>query len=331
MTEAAPTVGVRDSRSSLKHIILRDYGSILLLAMICVIMGILNPRFLSSGNIVNLSKQMIPVGLVALGAMFVMISGGIDLSAGFGVSLSAVLLGVVYLGTNNLFLAILTAIVTGAIIGSINGLIITKLGLMPFIATLGTMSAYKGLTYIFSFGRMAWVKHPVIYFLGGGTVFEIPVSFIFLLIIYFVGYLILNRCRFGLYVMAIGSNEKSAILAGINVRLYKLYIYVTAGILTGLCSVILVSRLEMTAPTIGGISLLLDAIAATVIGGTSLLGGKGSVKGTFVGVVIITIIGNALNLLNVSPYYRDTFKGLVIIGAVFFDRFVSARGSVAKQ
>lgn len=310
---------------------LRDYGNILLLVVIAVIMSFMNARFLTATNFINLSKQIVPTGLLSLGLMFVIISGGIDLSAGFGVSLSAVLMGVVYLGTENLWLALLAAVGAGAAMGAANGLIITRLKILPFITTLATMSVFQGLTYIFSFGRLAWVRHPFTKFIGGGTVLHVPFALLLLIAVYLVGALLLNRTRLGTYAIAIGNNEESAILAGINVDRYKLYLYTLTGVCTSLGAVVLISRLEMTAPTIGGISILLDAIAATIIGGTSMMGGKGTVRGTFIGVIIITLIGNALNLLNIDPNYRDVFKGLVIIGVLFFDRGANAESYKEAQ
>jgi len=304
---------------------LKNYGNILLLVLVAIIMVILNPRFLSLRNILNLSKQIAPTGIMALGAMFIIMSGGIDLSMGFGVSLVAVVLGIVYLNTDSILLAIIVSLITGVLMGVLNGVIITKLKMLPFITTLATMSIFQGLAYLFLFGKMAWVRHPFTVFLGNGNIFGIPFPFIFLLIIYFIGYLILNHFKLGVYTIAIGNNEEGVIFAGVNVDKYKFYLYVLSGVLTSICAILLISRLQMTTPTIGGISILLDAIAATIIGGTALTGGKGSVRGTFIGVIIIILIGNILNLLNIDPNYRDVFKGMVIITVLFFDRAVNAR------
>ncbi len=301
------------------------YGNIILLIIVAVVMYFLNPRFLSLGNIVNLSRQIVPTGFLAMGAMFVIISGGIDLSAGFGVSLTAVLMGVVYLSTGNLWVALLVALGVGFLMGLANGLIITRLGLYPFITTLATMSIFQGLTYVFSFGRLAWVRHPFMQFLGGGTILGIPSAFLLIVVFYLLCHVLLNWTRLGTYCIAIGGSESSAVLAGINVRRSKLMLYVLSGICTGLSAIILISRLQMTAPTIGGSSIMMDGIAATILGGTSLMGGKGSVGGTFVGVIIIILIGNILNLLNIDPNFRDVFKGALIIAILFFDRAVNAR------
>jgi inositol transport system permease protein len=325
VVENVKSVITKNNKSFTVINFLKNYGNVLMLVLTAIIMIFLNPRFLSLRNILNLSKQIVPTGIMALGAMFVIISGGIDLSAGYGVSLIAVVLGIVYLNTNSILLAIIFSLITGILMGVLNGVIITKLKMLPFITTLATMSLFQGLAYIFLFGKMAWVRHPFTTFLGNGNIFGIPFPFIFLGIIYFIGYLMLNHFKLGIYTIAIGNNEEGAIFAGINVDKYKFYLYILSGILTSICAILLISRLQMTTPTIGGISILLDAVAATIIGGTSLTGGKGSVRGTFIGVIIITLIGNILNLLNIDPNYRDVFKGLVIITVLFFDRAVNAK------
>lgn len=303
---------------------LKNYGDVLLLVLIATIMVILNPRFLSLRNILNLSKQVVATGILALGEMFVIMSGGIDLSVGYGVSLIAVVMGTVYLSTNSILLAIIVSLITGVLMGALNGVIITKLKMVPFITTMATMLLFQGLAYIL-FRKIGWVRHPFTIFLSDGKIFGIPSLFIFLAIIYFIGYLFLNRFKLGIYTIAIGNNEEGAIFAGINVDKYKFYLYVLSGIMTSICSIVLISRLQITTPIIGGISIMLDAIAATIIGGTSLAGGKGSVRGTFIGVIIITLIGNILNLLNIEPNYKDVFKGLVIITVLLIDRAINAK------
>jgi len=303
---------------------LKNYSFVFILVAISLLITFFNPDFLTFRNWQNLTKQMVPTALLALGLMFVMVSGGIDLSVGFGISLSAVILGIAYLGTNNIYISIFSALACGLLMGLTNGLIITGLKILPFIATLATMSIFQGLTYIFSFGRLAWVKHPVTSFLGEGTFLGIPIIFIFLVLIYAVGFLIFYKTKIGTYAIAIGDNEESARLAGISINKYKMILYLLAGIFTALAAIVLIMRLEMTAPTIGGTGILLDAIAATVLGGTSLMGGKGNVIGTFFGSITITVIGNALNLLNISANYRDVFKGVVIILVLILDRVINA-------
>ncbi len=312
-----------EGRDLLRRAMMR-YGNILLLVIVAVVMYFLNPRFLSLANIVNLSRQIVPTGFLAIGLMFVIVSGGIDLSAGFGVSLAAVLMGVVYLATGNLWVALLVTLAVGVLMGLANGLLIARLGMYPFIVTLATMSIFQGLTYVFSFGRLAWVRHPFMQFIGGGAIAGIPSAFLILVVFYALSHVVLNWTRLGTYAIAIGGSESSAVLAGINVRRTKLALYVLAGVCTSLCSIVMISRLQMTAPTIGGSALLMDGIAATILGGTSLTGGKASVGGTFVGVIIIILIGNILNLLNIDPNFRDVFKGVIIVAVLFFDRAVNA-------
>jgi len=304
---------------------LKNYGNIVILCLVILIMSFLNPRFMSLRNFINLSKQIVGPGILSLGLMFVIISGGIDLSAGFGVSLVSVVFALMYETTSNIIIAIIIAIITGLILGAFNGFIITKLKIVPFVATLSTMLIFQGLTYVLLTGKMAWVRHPFTKILGNGNVFGIPILFLFMITFYIISYIILNYTKIGRYSIAIGSNEEGAILDGISVAKYKFFIYMLSGLFVSITAIIMISRLQLATPTIGGLAILMDAIAATIIGGTSLAGGKGSVVGTFIGVVIIVVIGNIINFLNIDPTYKDFFKGVVIIGVLFFDRVVNAK------
>jgi ribose/xylose/arabinose/galactoside ABC-type transport system permease subunit len=315
------------SRRVFKPEILREYGNIFILVLIILVMLIINPRFLSLNNIINISRQMVPVGLLAMGAMFVIMSGGLDLSAAFGVSLAAVIFGLVYEKPLNIFIIIIITVVAGIVMGIFNGFLITRLKMLPFIVTLATMAIFQGLTYLISGAKLIYVENPFITFLGSGTLGKIPSSFIFLIFFYFIGYIILNQTKLGTYIISIGNNEKSSVLAGINIDKYKFYIYSFSGFCTGLAAVFLVSKVQMSVPSIGGLPLLLDAVAATILGGTSLSGGKGTIRGTFVGVLLIVIIGNIINLLSIDANYRDVIKGLVIIVVLLFDRAINIRRS----
>ena len=315
------------SKRIFKPDILREYGNIFILVLIILVMLIINPRFLSINNIINISRQMVPVGLLAMGAMFVIMSGGLDLSAAFGVSLAAVIFGLVYEKSVNIFIIILITVVTGIVMGIFNGLVITRLKMLPFIVTLATMAIFQGLTYLISGAKLIYVENSFTTFLGSGTLGKIPSSFIFLVFFYFIGYFILNQTKLGTYIIAIGNNEKSSVLAGINIDKYKFYIYAFSGFCTGLAAVFLVSKVQMSVPSIGGLSLLMDAVAATILGGTSLSGGKGTIRGTFIGVLLIVIIGNIINLLSIDANYRDVIKGLVIIVVLLFDRAINIRRS----
>jgi ribose/xylose/arabinose/galactoside ABC-type transport system permease subunit len=313
------------NRSFKKLDIFRELGNVIILALIVIVMLIVNPRFLSVGNIINLSRQMVPVGILAIGAMFVIMSGGLDLSAAFGVSLAAIIFGLFYEKSVNIFIIILITVAAGILMGIFNGLLITRLKMLPFIVTLATMAIFQGLTYLIAGAKLIYIENSFTTFLGSGEIWKIPSSFIFLVFFYFIGYLILNQTRLGTYIIAIGNNEKSSVLAGINIDKYKFYIYAFSGLCTGLAAVLLVSKVQMSVPSIGGLSLLLDAVAATILGGTSLSGGKGTIRGTFVGVLLIVIIGNIINLLSIDANYRDVIKGLVIIAVLLFDRAINIK------
>jgi ribose transport system permease protein len=258
------------------------------------------------------------VGIVALGLMFIIISGGIDLSAGFGVALSIVCTGMVFGFTKNIVLAIIASIVVGMILGTLNAVIITRIGLQPFIVTLATMSIAQGLTQILSTGQIVFFSHPVLAYLGRGRILHAPTSTVILLVLYAIGYLILNYTKLGAYTFALGDNEEGARLAGIPINRYKTILYIMSGVCMGMAAIIIISRIALVAANLAGVSLLLDAVASVILGGTSINGGSGTVEGTLIGVVLVGMISNALNLLNVPPVFQDVFKGGVIILALYY-------------
>ncbi len=285
----------------------------------------IKPRFLSPQNLANISHQIVPMGLIALGQTFVLISGGIDISTGSVIALSAVTSGVVFGLTNNIWLAILAAISIGLCIGLLNSLLIAKLELPAMIVTLSTMSISMGLVLIVmgAMKRVFFISHPFLSFFGGKRILGIPYSFILLIFIFTIGYLLYNRTRLGIYTKALGSNEVSAKLAGISISRYRIIIYMFSSFLAGMGGVVITCRMSIVQPIIGGsLTILLESIAAVIIGGTSLLGGIGTIQGTFVGVILMGLIGNSLNVLNVNPNLQDIFRGAVLILILFFDRIV---------
>ena len=245
-----------------------------------VIVSIFNTRFISISNIINILQQCVPHGLIALGGMIVIISGGIDLSAGFTVSFTAVMASLVFEQTASFLQTVLAATILGALVGLANGLLVTRAKIQPFITTLATMLIVQGVTLICASGKVVFLRHPMLYLLGKGTIMGIPISFIVLVISYLLGYFLLTRTKL-IYVYAIGCNEESARLAGINIDRYKTIFYVLSGLCAGIASVAILARISMMTPTIGGIELLLNALASVIIGGTSLAGGKGTVGGHF--------------------------------------------------
>jgi len=298
--------------------LLQPYGPVILVVLFAAVVAIINPRFLSIINIINISQQIVPVGITSIGLMFVIISGGIDLSAGFGVSLSIVCTGIAFGMTNNIVVAVAASLVVGMLLGGFNALFITGFGLQPFVVTLASMSVAQGLAQLLSTGQIVFFSHPFFSYLSRGRILYLPVSFLILIILYAIAYLILNYSKLGAYTYAFGDNEEGAHLAGIAVNRYKTILYILSGICMGLAAIIIISRIALVAANLAGISLLLDTVASVILGGTSISGGAGTVEGTFVGVVLVGMISNALNLLNVPPVFQDVFKGAVIIAALYY-------------
>ncbi len=309
---------VRRSRAARVLRVFQSYGPVILLLVFAAIVAAVNPRFLSVTNLVNISMQIVPVGIVSLGLMFVIISGGIDLSAGFGVALCIVCTGIVFGLTKNIVLSIIASIAVGVVLGNVNALFITRVGIQPFIVTLAMMSVAQGLTQILATGQIVFFNHPFLSFLGRARFAYLPVSAIFLILLYVIGYLVLNFTRLGAYTYALGDNEEGARLAGIAILRYKTILYILSGVCMGLAAIVIISRVALVAANLAGISLLLDAVASVILGGTNVNGGSGTVQGTFIGVVLVGMISNALNLLNVPPVFQDVFKGSVIILALYY-------------
>lgn len=289
-----------------------------------VVLSVMNGEFLKMATFKNLFHSVAAVGIVAIGAMMVIITGGIDFTTGYGVAVAGVSAGVLYIQSDfNLAVLIITGIAVGVAVGMINGLIITKLKVPPFIATLAMMSVLQGLSLLISQGKRLLIDDPAALFIGQGELFGVvPVSFIVFILICIVGYILLWRTKFGIYVFTMGGNEEAAVYAGVNVKKYKLLVYVFAGFCVGVASVVTMSRVALITPNISG-SILMDAIASAIIGGTSVSGGKGTILGTVLGVLIMGLISTLMTYLNVDTLLRDVVKGGIIIVALFFDSFAN--------
>jgi len=285
-----------------------------------VILTILSPVFLTVTNIRNVIVQASINAVISFGMTFVIISGGIDLSVGSIVALSGVI-AASFLNANPslLYLSLLICIVIGALCGLFNGIIITKGNVPPFIATLGMMSIARGLALFYSGGKAISGFDSRFLVLGTGSLLGIPSLIIVMILVVTILYIILNYTCLGRYTYAIGGSEEATKLSGINVNKYKIIIYVISGITSSIAAIMLTARLNSAQP-IAGYGYELDAIAATVIGGTSLSGGQGKIQGTMVGALIMSMLRNGLNLLNVSSYIQQFIIGLVIIVAVFIDK-----------
>lgn len=288
---------------------------------IVLVVSIMEPDFLTLNNLFNILRQVSINALIAFGMTFVILTGGIDLSVGSILALSsAFVAGLMTDGTSAL-IAVLAGLIVGAVMGALNGMVISLGKVAPFIATLATMTIFRGLTLVYTDGKPITGLSQGGWFelFGRGYFWIFPVPVLTMLIAFAVLYFILKKTTFGRYTYAIGGNEEAAKLMGIQVNKVKIMIYSLSGLMAALAGIILTSRLNSAQPT-AGTSYELDAIAAVVLGGTSLSGGRGWIVGTLIGALIIGTLNNGLNLLGVSSFFQLVVKGLVILFAVLADR-----------
>ncbi|NQU27959.1 MAG: ribose ABC transporter permease [Candidatus Marinimicrobia bacterium] len=302
----------------------RQLGTLIGLLFLIVFFWILTPHFLTVSNLLNVAQQTAINAIIAVGLTFVIITAGIDLSVGSILAFSGVVLASALSAGMPIPVAITLGVLVGLACGSINGLLIAYGKLPPFISTLGMMSVARGAALMYTNGRPISGFSAEFRFLATGEIFSIPTSIVIMIVVYIVAHFILTKTKLGRYVYAIGGNEEAARLSGINVAAYKIIVYGICGLLSGLAAVILTARLNSAQP-IAGIMYELDAIAATVIGGTSLMGGEGRVMGTLIGALIMGVLRNGLNLLGVSSFLQQTIIGSVIIIAVLVDMTLKRR------
>lgn len=301
--------------------IVGEYGSLLGLIALCVVLGVLSSGFLEMSNLLNVLNQVSINGLVAIGMTFVIITGGIDLSVGSILALSGAILAAMLKAGVPGGLAICGAVLVGACLGAFNGLIIARFRLQPFIVTMATMTIFRGATLVFTNGRpiTGLGKDALYTAMGQGRFFGIPYNGLLFIFALCVTAYILSRTVFGKGVYAVGGNAEAARLSGISVPATQIWSYVLSGAFAALAGVILVSRLDSAQP-VAGQGYELDAIAAVVLGGTSLAGGRGMMVGTLIGALIIGVLNNGLNLMEVSAFYQQIVKGAVILLAVLMDQ-----------
>ncbi len=298
---------------------LSKYQAVIGLIIFSIIISILNPNFLSPDNIRNVLRQTSINAIIATGMTFIIITGGIDLSVGSTFAFSSVIVAkLVSIGVSPL-IAFIVGLTSGSIIGMLNGLIITKGKLQPFIVTLASMTIINGLTLIITSGKPVSVPLGWLGWIGTGSVFTIPVPVIIMVLVTTIGILLLTQTTIGRYTFAVGSNEDAAKLSGVDVDKVKIFAYTITGFLAALAGIIIMARLSSAQPNAGD-GYELDAIAAVVLGGTSLSGGVGNVSGTIIGALIIGVLNNSLNLMNVNSYYQLLAKGIVILAAVLIDK-----------
>lgn len=300
---------------------IRELGIFAAFVIIMVILMILSPNaFARPANLINILKQASINGILATGMMYVIISGGIDLSVGSIVALSGVIAAsFAHPGEYPLIVPIVLAIVTGALVGFLNGVGVAYGNIPPFIVTLGTMTIVRGIALIAANGQPVFNVTKEFEKLAGGFVFGvIPNLVVYFIIITLILAFILTRTVFGRRVYAIGGNETAAQVSGINVERIKVAVYTLCGFLAGIAGILLASRIISGNPT-SGQAYELDAIAAVIIGGVSMSGGAGKWYGTVIGALLIAVISNGLDILNVSSHFQLIIKGLIIIVAVLID------------
>jgi putative xylitol transport system permease protein len=306
----------------------REYGIYLAFAILVVVLSFANEYFLTQSNISNVLLQTSINGVLAFGMTFVVITRGIDLSVGSVLALAGIIsasfattssIAAVAGGPYPVVVALAVGLLIGVACGAIDGVIVARFKVPPFVATLGMLSAARGLTLIYAGGRPVPALTPQFRWIGNGVLFGVPAPVVIFAGVFVLSWFVLARTRFGRYVYAVGGNPRAAKTSGINVALIRFAVYAICGACAGLAGMLLAARTG-SALTQAGIGYELDAIAAVVIGGVSLSGGVGRVPGTLIGALIIGVMNNGLDLMGIESYYQQVLKGMLIVGAVMLDQ-----------
>lgn len=290
-------------------------GAVIALLLLGLILTFSNEYFFSVTNFINIFRQTAVLGVAGVGATLVIISGGIDLSIGSMISLSGVMVASFIHGMQlNSVLAVVIVLGIGALLGLINGLLVTKLRIPPIIATLATLIAYQGVALVYTNGYAISLLGKF-NLLGRGFIGPIPVPVVVMIVVYLLGVFIARKTTLGTIIYGLGGNEEAVRLSGISVTKYRNLIYVLSGVTAAIGGIVLASRLSSGEPTAGA-NMELDVIAAAVIGGTNIFGGIGKVWGTLIGAMIMMVINNGLNLMDVNIYSQQIAKGVILAAAV---------------
>ena len=284
-----------------------------------ILFSFLSPYFFTADNLLNVSLQVSIIAIIAAGMTFVILTGGIDLSVGSLVALAGVVATALLKGSSSVLLALAGGLLIGVLSGAFAGFFITRFNIAPFIVTLALMTVWRGTAFVYTEGRPIWELPEAFHVLGNGRVGEVPIPSLIMAVIYIFAHVTLTKTRFGRYVYAVGGNREAARLAGIQTNRVLVQVYVLCGVLSALSGILLASRMNSGQPN-AGISYELDVIAAVVVGGASLSGGRGSIIGTFIGAMLIAVLRNGLNLLNVESYFQQVIVGVVILLAVLMDQ-----------
>ncbi len=298
---------------------LKQFGIFLGLIGVVIVLAAREPRFLTVENLTNILRQTSVIGIMAVGMTFVILTAGIDLSVGSILALTGVVCASLEHRGWPVVAVVAATLLLGALIGTLNGVVTTVGRVTPFVVTLGTMSIARGLSHIYTGGQPISRFGAAFRYLGTGEILGVPVPILIFALTVLLAAAVLRHTVLGRYLYAIGGNEEAALLSGISVTVYKTLAYTICGLTAALGAVVLTSRLD-AGESIAGMGYELDVIAAVVIGGTSLLGGRGGVWGTLVGALLIGTINNGMNLLMISSYYQLVVKGVIIVVAVLLDR-----------
>jgi len=297
------------------------FGLLVSFLLLCGVLTLLSDRFLTVSNMVNVLRQATINGIIAIGMTYVILTAGIDLSVGAVLALSTVVTADLLRSDVAVPWSVGGGLGLGMVLGLVNGLIITKAGVPPFVTTLGMMTVARGLALTYSQGRPITGLPDGFRFMGTGSLGPVPMPIVIAAVAFLVGYVLLNRTEVGKYILALGNNPVAARYAGIAVDGYTTFVYALSGMMAALAGMILVGRLNSAQPT-AGLGYEFDAIAAVVVGGTSFAGGEGGLGGTLLGVLVIAVLNNGLNLLDVSSFYQPVVTGIVIALALLLYRAI---------
>lgn len=327
-----PANVVRFNLDSLKdRVNMKELGIFLVFIVISTIFSFLSPQFLKVNNIFNIMKQVATLGIASVGFTYVLITAGIDLSVGYQISLINVVCAILMVNMGVSWpIACLIGILLGTLIGTLNGFIITKTGVAPLIVTLAMMTILHGLSFLVSKGLPIFGFPRAFSNIGQGNLGPIPIPLIFLIVIIFIGNFILSKTIYGRYFYALGSNVEATELSGVNVNRVRIIVYSLCGFFNSIGALLMLSRLSSAQSSIGS-GFEMDVITACVLGGVSITGGKGTVKGAAIGVLIIGVLDNGLLLLNVSEYIKLVIKGSILLFAVIYDTMSKSKTERIKR
>jgi ribose/xylose/arabinose/galactoside ABC-type transport system permease subunit len=297
------------------------FGLLVSFLLLCAVLTVLSDRFLTLSNITNVLRQSTINGIIAIGMTYVILTAGIDLSVGAVLALCTIVTADLLQRGVAVPLAVSGGLGLGVVLGLINGLIITKASVPPFVTTLGMMTVARGLALTYTQGRPITGLPDAFRFMGTGSLGPVPMPIVIAALAFLVAYILLTRTEVGKYILALGNNPVAARYAGIAVDRYTAFVYAVSGMLSALAGMILVARLNSAQPT-AGLAYEFDAIAAVVVGGTSFAGGEGGLGGTLLGVLVIAVLNNGLNLLDVSSFYQPVVTGIVIALALLLYRAI---------